>query len=48
MTVHGKFFIYDFADGDGILYISPPIDSDTFNGYGSYSVSDGLYPYYIT
>ena len=48
MTVHAKFFIKDFAPGDGILYVSQPVLSGTFNAYGSYSAEDHDYPWYIT
>ena len=48
MTVHAKFFIENFAPGDGILYVTPPVISNTFNAYGSYSVPNHAYPFYIT
>jgi hypothetical protein len=48
MTIHAKFLIEDFAPGDGILYISEPELSDTFNAYGSFSASNMSYEYYIT
>lgn len=48
VTLWAKFWIQDFDIGDGILYVSPPIVSNTFNAYGSYSVSDHSYPFYIT
>jgi hypothetical protein len=48
ISVHAKFFIEDFGAGDGILYASPAIMTDTFNAYGSYSVSDHGFEFYIT
>ena len=48
ITIHAKFFIEDFDENDGILYISNPIDSGTFNAYGSYSATNHSYGYYIT
>lgn len=48
MTIHTKFFIEDFAPGDGILYVTQPVISGTFNAYGSYSTQNHSYPYYIT
>ena len=48
LSVHAKFFIEDFAPGDGILYVTPPVDSGTFNAYGSYSADNHSYAYYIT
>ena len=48
ITVNAKFFINDFEPGDGILYVSTAVVSNTFNAYGSHSTMDHLYPYYIT
>jgi hypothetical protein len=48
MTIHAKFFIIDFPAGDGILYVSQPDLSHTFNAYGSFSTTNMSYEYYIT
>jgi len=48
MTVFAKFWIVDFPAGTGVLYISPPQISDTFNALGSFSATDLTFPYYIT
>ena len=48
ITVHTKFFIAEFPDGEGILYVTQANNSGTFNAYGSYSEVHHDEPYYIT
>lgn len=48
ITVNAKFMIVDFPPGMDILYVSPPMTSGVFHAYGSASVVDSTWNYYIS